>query len=293
MTFCWSTEVVIFANIPDTVSPFATTSITFLVGGTLLLFAFLRRVRTGLRKDGRKQLLRCVFLSVLNAAYNIMYQFGLRDFDVSTGAFTLALTVVALPLILVMQRQQVNRRSWISSAVVLVGITIALIGQVTSQQIPGLGIIAAGCVLRAYYIIKLNQYAREHDPVVLSVLVCLSGGILSYFFWMAVQPNTFFGMPWAPDVVASLAVYSYFVIALTVPLNFFAQRKATPASATVIYAMEIAFTVLWTQLLPANLIDPVQLTPTLLAGVALVIAGNLVEILDVGALLGRSGGEAA
>lgn len=51
VTLCWSTEVVIFACIPDVVSPFAVTSITFLAGGALLLLAFWRRIAAGLKED--------------------------------------------------------------------------------------------------------------------------------------------------------------------------------------------------------------------------------------------------
>ncbi len=281
VTFCWSTEVVIFACIPDVVSPFAVTSITFLAGGALLLLAFWRRIAAGLKEDRNKQLIRCLWLSAINAAYNTMYQFGLADFDVSTGAFTLSLTVVALPIILLIQRKGVEKRTWLSSGIVLAGILFALTGVLTRSQIPGLSVIGAGCVLRAFYIIKLNQYAREHDPVVLSALICISGGVVSYFFWMAVQPNTFLGIPWSPVVIATLAIYSFFIVALAITLNLFAQRRATPANATIIYSLEIVFSVILGAVLPASLIDPVHLTPTLAAGVLCVVAGNLVELLDL------------
>lgn len=280
VTFCWSTEVIIFACIPDSVSPFATTSITFLVGGGLLLLTFFRRIVAGLKTDTRKQLLRCLALSAVNSAYNTMYQFGLEGFDVSIGAFTLSLTVVALPIIMVVQRSNVEQSTWLSTVLVLVGICIPLTGMLTRSQLPGLGIIAAGCVMRAFYIIRLNQYAREHDPIVLSTLICLSGGVLSFLCWLAVDPRTFWGIPWSPAVIASLAIYSYFVVALTITLNLFAQRRATPANSAIIYSLEIIFSVLWGAVLPASLIDPVQPTPRLLAGMLFVVLGNLIVIVD-------------
>ena len=106
VTFCWSTEVIIFACIPSSVTPFATTCITFLIGGALLIMAFFRRILSGLRTDLKRLIIRCIFLSALNSTYNTMYQFGLKSFDVSSGAFTLCLTVVALPVILIIQRSK-------------------------------------------------------------------------------------------------------------------------------------------------------------------------------------------
>lgn len=280
VTFCWSTEVVIFAIIPNSVSPFATTCITFLIGGILLVLAFYKRIRDVLRRDWKKILLRCIFLSVLNGAYNTMYQFGLEDFDVSTGAFTLSLTVVALPIILIVQRSRVEKRTWISSAIVLLGIIIALSGVMSRDQLSGLTVIGIGCVLRAFYIIKLNQYAREHDPIALAALICLLGGAISYFGWLYVQPSTFLGISWSPTIIASMAIYGYFVVALTFTLNNFAQRRTTAANATIIYSLEIVFSVLWGALLPASLITPVYPTWQIIAGVVCVVIGNLIVLLE-------------
>ena len=282
VTFCWSTEVIIFACIPETVSPFATTCITFLVGGGLLLLAFYKRILAALRENAKKLLFCCIFMSAMNAAYNTMYQFGLDDFDVSTGAFTLSLTVVALPVIILVQRTKVEKKTWISSVIVLVGICIALSDVMSRDQVPGLALICAGCVLRAFYIIKLNEYARKYDPVALSALICLSGGIISFIFWLYVQPTTFFGISWSPVVIASLAIYSYFVVALAITLNIFAQRRTTAADSVIIYSLEIVFSVIWSAFLPASLITPVQLTPFIIIGVICVVAGNLITIVNFG-----------
>ena len=105
------------------------------------MMAFFRRIREGLKDQCRRQLLRCISLSIMNSAYNTMFQFGLKDFDVYTGAFTLSLTVVALPIIMIIQRAHVEKRTWISSSIVLFGITVALWGMLSGQTIPGLSVI--------------------------------------------------------------------------------------------------------------------------------------------------------
>lgn len=280
VTFCWSSEVIIFACIPDTVSPFATTCITFMIGGFLLIMAFFKRIVNGLRMDLKRQLFRCIFLSVLNSTYNTMYQFGLKYFDVSTGAFTLCLTVVALPIILFIQRSTIEKKTWLSSVIILLGIMIDFIGELSPNQIPGLSIIAVGCAIRAFYIIKLNQYAKEHDPLVLSALICISGGIFSFLFWVVVQPDTFLGIPWSPVIIASMAIYGYFVVALTITLNTFAQRRASPTDATIIYSLELVFSILWGAVLPGQLINTVSITPQIVIGVICIITGNLIVLVD-------------
>ncbi len=288
VTFCWSTEVIIFACIPGDVLPFATTGITSLVGGGLLFFCFFRRILAGLQTQRKKQLLRCLFLGGLNGVYNILYQFGLDYFDVSTGAFTLCLTVALMPFLLLLQRKRVEKKSWLSAALVFGGVLCASVGVVQPEQLPGLLIIVLGCLLRAVFIIKLNQYAREHDPVLLSALIAVAVGLVSFLLWFSVQPETFAAIHWSATVIASLAIYAYFVIAFAQTLNVFAQRRSTPVNAAIIYAMEIVFSVIWGAVLPASLIDPVQLTPQLLLGLLCVVVGNLVEVANFDRLRRRA-----
>ena len=105
VTLIWSTEVVIFACIPNDVLPFATTCITSLTGAVLLFLGFFKRIIAAFRRDGLKLVRDCLLLSVLDCSYNVMYIYGLDDFDVSTGAFTLSMTAVVLPVILLMKKK--------------------------------------------------------------------------------------------------------------------------------------------------------------------------------------------
>ena len=117
VTLCWSTEVIIFACIPDSVPPFATTCLTSLVGALLLALCFLKRIREELRKYRERLIKRCLLLGVLNCTYNLLYLYGLKYFDVSTGAFTLSMTVVILPVILFTLKKKVGIKTWISAAI--------------------------------------------------------------------------------------------------------------------------------------------------------------------------------
>ena len=282
VTLCWSTEVIIFANIPESVPPFATTCITSMIGAVLLILCFFKRITAEIRKHKQKLLIKCIWLGILNMSYNVLYLYGLKFFDVSTGAFTLSMTAVILPVILLTMRQKVSFKTWASAALVFAGIFLA-VGQTASiGQIWGVVMVGIGCIIRAFYIVLLNKYARENDPVVISAFISLIVGILSFIPWFVTEPSTFAGIPWKTDVIASMAIYSYFVVAFAQTLNIFAQRRSTPANATIIYSLEIAFSVVWGILLPANIVDQVEMTPWIMFGVLLVIAGNIIEIIPDG-----------
>ena len=219
VTLCWSTEVIIFACIPDDVLPFATSFITSAIAAAILAACFFRRIAAEMKRAGKEILLRCLLLGVLKAAYDIMFLYGLKYFDVSTGAFTFSITVVVLPVVLLTMRK------------------CSLAG----TQVWGLVIMFIGCTLRALFFVKLNDFAKEHDSITLSVWISVVGAIISFAIWVILQPATFGAIPWSGTVIAGLFIYAYFIVAFAQTLNVFAQKRATAAGATIIYSLEIVF----------------------------------------------------
>ena len=281
VTLLWSTEVIIFACIPDSVVPFATTAITSLIGGLLLFLCFFKRIKAALKNGGKKLLLTGLLLSVLNCGYNVLYQYGLKEFDVSTGAFTISMTVVILPVILMMRKQNVDRKTWISAILVLVGIVVSYCGRIGSLSIPGLLILIGGCIIRAIYIIKLNEAAREYDPVSISALISAFVGVISFVIWFVIQPATFAAIEWNSQIIASLFIHAYFIVMFAQTINIFAQRTATPAAATIIYSLEIIFSLIWGMTMPSSIVTPVTPDVFMIIGAAFIVLGNLSEIIDV------------
>ncbi len=280
VTLCWSTEVIIFACIPDDILPFATTCICNAIA-TLVLFAcFFKRIKAELRRTGKRIVLRCFFLGVLNCGYNVLYLYGLNFFDVSTGAFTFSMTVVVLPVVLITMRKTVGVRTWISVALVLVGILIALGGNIAGISPLGFLFMLLGCIVRAVFIVKLNDFAKEHDPVSLSAFISGFVAVISFAIWFVMQPATFGAVPWSDTIIAGMFIHAYFIIVFAQTLNIFAQKRATATEATIIYALEIVFSLLWGAILPENLIDRAIPTPFQIIGALLIVSGSLVEIIE-------------
>ena len=282
VTFCWSTEVILFACIPDSVSPFATTCITSFVGGILLFLCFARRVTAACKEHGKKIIKYVLALAGMNTVYNLFYIFGLRYFDVSTGAFTISMTVVILPVILLTLRQKTSVRTWLSAGLVFAGILVVLIRNASVGQFWGIVFMVLGCIVRAFYIVTLNKAASLFDSLALSSLISLSVGAIAFVPWIITQPAVFAAVPWNKEIIASIAIYSYFIVALAQTLNIAAQKKSTPANATIIYSMEIVFSIIWGAVLPSSIITPVKITLLMMIGAVLVISGNIIEILPFG-----------
>ena len=280
VTLCWSTEVIIFSCIPDSVLPFATTFICNAIATVVLAACFFKRIKREMSKSSKKILLKCLLLGVLNCAYNALYMYGLKSFDVSTGAFTFSMTVVVLPVVLITMRKTVGVKTWISVALVLAGIIIALGGSLTQIPYAGLLFMLLGCIIRSVFIVKLNDFAREHDSITLSVFISAFVALFSFIIWFVLQPSTFSTIPWSGTIVASLFIYAYFIVAFAQTLNIFAQRRATATESTIIYSLEIVFSLIWGAVLPENLVDRAIPTPFHIIGAVLIVAGSLVEIIE-------------
>ena len=280
VTLCWSAEIILFACIPAGVPAFATSCVTSFAGAALLAVPFRRRLSAALRSGGYRLPLAAFLLAALSATYNTLFLVGVKFFDVTSGAFTFSMTVVVLPVVLLTLRRRVALETWISVVLVLAGILLALGPTLGAAQLPGLGIMGVGCLLRAVLIVILADLVKKHDPIAVAVLLVAFSGVVSLCGWAAQDPRLLAGLPASRVLVASWALYAYFVVAFAQALNVFAMRRVTAANATVVYSVEIVFSLLWGVVLPPTLVDRVALTPTVILGALLVVAGSIAEIAD-------------
>ena len=272
--------MIIFACIPNDILPFATTAITNAIAAIILAACFFKKVKAELKRSSKKLVLRCLLLGVLSCAYNTLYLHGLNYLDVSTGAFTFSMTIVVLPVILITMKKTVGKKTWISAALVLAGIMIALGSNFAETSILGVLIMLLGCVVRAIFIVNLNDFAKKYDAVTLSVFISVFVAVFSFIIWFALQPSTFAALPWSDTLVASLFIYAYFIVAFAQTLNIFAQKRATATGATIIYSLEIVFSLIWSYILPASLIDRMTPSPYHVIGALFIVAGSLIEIIE-------------
>lgn len=282
VTICWSAEVVIYACIPDGVSEFATLCVTSFAGTALMLVPFWRRVVTAIRNGGWKFILAGLGIAVLSAAYNSHFIAGLKAFDVVEGAFASCLTVITMPFVMLVMRRRVSFGTWLSVAIVSVGILLVLVPSLCAANAGGLVVLLVGCVLCSLVTLLLVDLVRKHDPIAVAVVREGFMAVLSLGAWFLNDRTLLAGIPITKTLLSAWATYTYFVVVLALVLNVFAMRHVSAANATVIYSVQVVFTLLLGLILPAGIVEHFELTPRVLVGAGLVVAGSLAEILDFG-----------
>ena len=273
----------IHSVIPEGVNPFATSCVTSLIAAMLLGAYFFKRIMLVMQDQRALFLKRIVLLGVLSVAYNTTFLIGLEDFDISIGAFTTSITIVILPVLLLVMRRGIDKRTLVSAIIVFTGIMVAVWGATQLEDLRGMGVMAAGCLVRAVYIVKLNDYAREHDPITLATGISVVSAITAFIPWFFMEPTTFLSLPWNTELISAYFVYAYFIIALATVLNIYAQRRASAVNATIIYSQEIIFATIWAIIIPGDGMS-ISITPPTIIGCILVFLGNLVVIIRRGSL---------
>ena len=129
-------------------------------------------------------------------------------------------------------------------------------------------------------IVLLADLVKRRDPITVAILLEGFAGLLSLGGWAIEDPKLLAGLPVSRTLIAAWAIYSYFIVAFATTVNVFAMRRVSAANATVVYALEIVFSLAWGALLPAGIVERVAVTPRIALGAALVVAGSLAEIID-------------
>ena len=280
VTACWASEGLIFSYLPDSIPASGAMCITYFIGAFLLMLAFHKRVFSEYRSGRSQFLLSGFMLAALNLTLNTLYLRGYQTIDIAHGAMLITLTMGFLPPAMIILRKKVDGKTWLAAALAVAGVLIGLIGfEVTSLSLTGMSFFIMGSLVRAFYIVKMNDFSKKYDSVSLSVLIAIFAGIISYFVWFSENPETFMAVTWSRPMLASLFTYSYFLIAFAQSLNLFAHRRATPAGATVIYSLELPLTVIIGLIVPAAIASPFDLTTNMIIGILFVIAGSLVELI--------------
>ena len=274
-------EVAIYSCIPKGTPAFATNCVTSLAGALLLLAAFYKRMLSALRKDWRSLVRGSAILALLNSAYNTMFLCGAKSFDITSGAFTYCMVAVLLPVVLLSLRRRIGLETLLSVVFVGTGIVLAVGNSLQGEQLPGLALMGGGNLLRAIFIVMLADMAKKHDPLAIAIFLSGFAGIFSLVGWLWQDSRLIFGLPMSRTLIASWTIYSYFIVAIAQSFNTLAMSKVTATNATLVYSLEIIFSIIWGIFLPASIITPVDLTPTVTLGAVFIVLGNLMEILDI------------
>jgi len=235
--------------------------------------------RRGFRLAPRQLLVMAVLGVVGVALLQASYAAALHRLPVALALLIeyLAVLFVALVALLVF-RERVRRRLWVSIALVLAG--LVLVSQLWAARLDGLGVLlafGAAASLTFYFVVGERQVTRT-SPLAVAFWTTLFAAVFWAFFsgWWELTPEVFAHPLQVGGALGSLELPLGIPLAATVVLgsflpfllSFSAMRHLSATAAGIAASSEVLFAFLVAWIWLGETLDGVQL-----AGAALVFAG--------------------
>lgn len=277
VTLCWSTEMILMKNIPPEVPIFAVLTMTNGIGSIILTIVFVKHV---IKNICIKYLIYALILASINILYNSLIMCALKFIDSATGSFLISFTIVAVPIIMILMKRKVGLNNILGIIILTSGIAVYRNISLTDGSGKGIVIMLIVCIVRAFYIIKMNDFAKKSDPSTLTILTVSIVSIISFILWFIIQPKTFFALEYSNPMLSSIFTDGYFICGYAVLINMIAQKYASPTTCNAIYSFQIVFAIILSAVIPDVLGDRVALTIPSVISCFMIVTGALISEIN-------------
>lgn len=278
VVLCWSFEVILLKNIPESVPGLSVTALTNIIGSALLVLVFFSQVR---QFFSLKLFIQILPLAALNTVYNLMRFEATRFLSADVVEFTTTLALVIMPVILYLffrEKQQVN--VWLGGALVLFGIFCSLDWSFPLKQSYGLLLMIGFSIIWSGYIIWLNRLSKQQETITLTVFMLGAVGIISLLLWFVLSPETVTTIDYSMTFWASIFSYAYFSCSFATVLNILVQKFVSPLDAVAIYSLAPAIVLIMAVTLPPQLAIEFDLTFMAIVSCVIIAFGSFISQVE-------------
>lgn len=150
--------------------------------------------------------------------------------------------------------------------------------------------MVAACIFMAIYVIVVDGFTKNDDPLLLGIGQMLWVAVIAYLLWLVEEPRTFFALTYTNEMLASIFLLAFFARAYAYIMLMYGQRYANPISVTVIASTEPVVTMVLALLIPDTFGQTESFTFAKLVGGVLIVIGAIcagTDFLDNPDLLNR------
>ena len=264
----WGLAFVAQSVSSESMGPFTFNAIRMLIGAVALIpFAvpYIKEHRDD-REYWKNSLRGGIFCGLCLAAASVTQQIGVSYSGAGKGGFITSLYIIIVPFMSLLLGQKIQKNTWISAPIALVGMYLLSIGSGFSVSSGDLWLILCS-VLFALHIIVIDRTGKKTDGIVLSMFQFLTAGIVCSAGMIAERPAASEILSqWMPVLYAGI-----FSCGIAYTLQVVAQKYVRPSHAVFILSLESV----WAAIGGAIMLSE-RLSPREIAGCALVFAAVLI-----------------
>lgn len=282
VTLCWSAEMIFMKNIPPNISPFAILTMTNGIGAIILGTIFLKKIRKLLNK---KILIYSIILSFMNILYNVLILYCLRFLNSASASFFISMTIAVIPIILFFMKRKVTKSNIAGIIIIIFGVVFTSEIKLSKGAVTGILIMIVVCFIRAFYLIKMNDFAKISDSAVLTISTITLVSLISFIIWFILEPKTFFSLTYSKPMISSIFSDGYFICAYAAFLNMIAQKYASPSTCSSIYAFQVIFSTVLSSIIPEMLGEKIPITFIHTIGCIVIFFGTIISEINLFGLI--------
>ncbi|MBN2236432.1 MAG: DMT family transporter [Bacteroidales bacterium] len=233
--------------------PYTFNALRFGIGSISLipLYLLTRNSKGNECFDWKKALKSGIILGLILFIASSAQQIGMIYTTASKAGFITSLYVILVPIFGLFVNRKVTKTLW-------VGVLIAMIGLYHLSIRDGLtlvlgdSLIFASAIFFAFHILLIGTFAPKHNIILLSVFQFAITSILSLFAALYLEEIALHSIQ---DAAIPILYGGLFSVGIAFTLQSYAQRKAHPAHAAIIFSFESVFALIGGWLILNEVID--------------------------------------
>lgn len=237
----WGSSFALTKPLLDSMGVFTFMASRFVVGGFILVLTLFI---LGKFKPDKQQIKGGIITGVLLFLAFIFHTYGLKYTTVAKNAFIVGSNVIFVPIILtlIMKKTQ-SKNVWFSTLLALIGLALVTLDGAQGGLNIGDLITVIGTIVVAFYILRVEAYVKQGNPLNIATIQVMTVGLLS------LVPALIFESPIAdlsiqaltPLMVRNLLILSIGCTSIAYLLANYAQSIVSASRTALLYVFEPIF----------------------------------------------------
>jgi len=248
VSFLWGIQYIFMKDVKNEISTFAFLTLTCGIGFFILVVPFWYKLNSLTIKICFQSLI----LALLLVGFNILLFESLQLLEASFVSFVVnAAYLIFIMLFTFILKGSITKSNCFGVLVVIGGLAL-ITGRIESfESWFGFAEVVVAAALFSLHVLLVDKIAKNVDPLLLSIGQMFFCTIFCFLGWFILCPETFCQINMSGHFWSNVLLIAIFIRGYTTIAQIYAQRFVLPIDASLIFSLEIVFTLVTSTFLPS------------------------------------------
>ena len=248
VSFLWGIQYIFMKDVKNEISTFAFLTLTCGIGFFILIVPFWYK----LNSLTIKIFFQSLILALLLVGFNILLFESLQLLEASFVSFVVnAVYLIFIMLFTFILKRSITKSNCFGVLIVIGGLAL-ITGRIESfESWFGFAEVVVAAALFSLHVLLVDKIAKNVDPLLLSIGQMFFCTIFCFLGWFILCPETFYQINMSGHFWSNVLLIAIFIRGYTTIAQIYAQRFVLPIDASLIFSLEIVFTLVTSTFLPS------------------------------------------